>query len=260
MDRPKRFIECTIPVTVCNIECPYCYVIQENRRSMKLAELKYPPSHIAKALRKERLGGICLINICGSGETFAQKEVNEIVPLLLKEGHYVNVTTNGTLSKRIRALVDSIPEYINHLHFSFSFHYTELVKHHLLNEFFSNIKYVREKGASFVLQFNLCDEYLPYLDEIRKLSIEHVGALPQVALTRDELSTPLSFYSKMSFNDYKKQEAHLIHHFLILLVRILMSKELNSVMQAIGAWFWTYRTVTCGNAITKRNIKTFLKI
>ena len=203
MDKPKRFIECTIPVTVCNLECPYCYVIQENRRSMKIAELKYPPTYIAKALRKERLGGVCWINICGSGETFAQIETSEIVKLLLEEGHYVNVTTNGTLSKRIRDLVNSVPDYTNHLHFSFSFHYTELIKHHFLDDFFDNIQYVKAKGASFVLQLNLCDEYLPYLNEIKRISLEKVGALPQVALTRDELSTPLSHYSKMSFNDYK---------------------------------------------------------
>lgn len=53
----KRFFECLMPVTVCNLKCSYCYVIQRDYRNMKLAELKYTPEHIGKCLTKERLGG-----------------------------------------------------------------------------------------------------------------------------------------------------------------------------------------------------------
>lgn len=53
----KRFFECLIPVTVCNLKCSYCYVIQRDYRNMKLAELKYTPEHIGKCLTKERLRG-----------------------------------------------------------------------------------------------------------------------------------------------------------------------------------------------------------
>ena len=31
----KRFFECLIPVTICNLECEYCYVIQREYRNMK---------------------------------------------------------------------------------------------------------------------------------------------------------------------------------------------------------------------------------
>lgn len=63
----KRFFECLIPVTVCNLKCSYCYVIQRDYRNMKLAELKYTPEHIGKCLTKERLrGGVFLFNMwCG---------------------------------------------------------------------------------------------------------------------------------------------------------------------------------------------------
>ena len=70
----KRFFECLIPVTVCNLKCSYCYVIQRDYRNMKLAELKYTPEHIGKCLTKERLGGECFFSICGAGETLAQPE------------------------------------------------------------------------------------------------------------------------------------------------------------------------------------------
>lgn len=53
----KRFFECLIPVTVCNLKCSYCYVIQRDYRNMKLAELKYTPAHIGKCLTRKRLGG-----------------------------------------------------------------------------------------------------------------------------------------------------------------------------------------------------------
>ena len=36
----KRFIECTVPVTVCNMKCSYCYVMQEGRRSNKMPNSK----------------------------------------------------------------------------------------------------------------------------------------------------------------------------------------------------------------------------
>jgi hypothetical protein len=52
---------------------------------MKKAELKYSPEHIAKALRKERLGGVCWINICGAGETLIQDEVIDIMMVSIDE-------------------------------------------------------------------------------------------------------------------------------------------------------------------------------
>ncbi|MBQ5824973.1 MAG: radical SAM protein [Clostridia bacterium] len=205
MEKIKRFFECYIPVTVCNLECHYCYVIQENRRSMKLADLQYTPEHIAKALRKERLGGTCLISICGAGETLAQKEVIDIVAAILAEGHYVNITSNGTLSKRFDELIEKCKPNLNHLHISFSMHYLELLRLNLLDTFFSNISKIKNAGASFLLQINLCDAYIPHIDEIKKISLEKVGAYPQVALTRNEETTPISIHTKLSDEEYLKQ-------------------------------------------------------
>ena len=204
MDKPKRFIECLLPVSVCNLKCDYCYVIQGGRRNMKMADLHYTPEQIAYALRPERLGGICLINICGSGETLAQKELPDIVACLLKSGHYINITTNGTFSFRFDELIQKCGKYISHLHIAFSFHYLELKKRNLLDVFFGNIRKMREAGASFVLQVNLYDEYIPVLDEIKDLSVKNTGALPQLALTRNELSFPIKIHSKLSPTEYKK--------------------------------------------------------
>ena len=202
MDKPKRFLECLLPTTFCNLECHYCYVIQENRREMKKAELKYSPEHIAKALSKERLGGSCWISICGAGETLIQDEVIDIVQLLLKEGHYINITTNGTLDRQFDALIDKCKDNLNHLHIAFSWHFIELEKRNLTDRFFNNIIKMKNAGASVLLQINLCDDYIPYIDEIKTMSIENLGAYPQVALTRDESCMPMKIYTSLSDEEY----------------------------------------------------------
>ena len=65
-----------------------------------MAEFKYTPEHIGKCLTKERLGGVSFFSICGAGETLAQPETLKIAKELLKNGHIVNITTNGTLKNR----------------------------------------------------------------------------------------------------------------------------------------------------------------
>lgn len=202
MDKPKKFLECQFPVTICNLECPYCYIIQENRRKMEKAKLKYSPEHIAKALRKKRLGGVCWINICGAGETLIQDEVIDIIQLLLKEGHYLNITTNGTLDKQFDKLIEKCKNNLNHLHIAFSWHFIELKKRNLTDKFFNNIQKMRNAGASILLQINLCDDYMPYIDEIKETALEKLGAYPQVALTRDESCMPMKIYTALSDEEY----------------------------------------------------------
>lgn len=200
----KRFFECLIPVTVCNLECSYCYVISRNYRNMKLAEMKFTPEHIGKCLTIERLGGVCFFSICGAGETLAQPETIDIVRELLKNGHLVNITTNGTLTNKFHKFEEFPKEYLQRLHFSFSFHYLELKRLNLIDKFFDNINYIKSLGCSFVLQLNLCDEYTPFINEIKKISLEKVGAYPQIAVTRDESGKDIKLYTKKSESEYIK--------------------------------------------------------
>lgn len=200
----RRFIECLIPITACNLKCSYCYIIQEGRRKNEKAKFKYPIETIVKGLSQERLGGVSLINITGSGETLIPKELPEIVKGVLQEGHFVNITTNGTLSKQLDALLDATNGYHDHLHLSFSFHYVELLEKKLIDVFFENIKKAKSTGCSILLQINLSDEYVPHWEEIKELALKHVGAYPQVALTRDESGGKYSIRTKLSIDDYKR--------------------------------------------------------
>lgn len=198
----RRFIECLIPITACNLKCSYCYIIQEGRRKNEKAHFQYSPDHIGKALSIERLGGVSLISITGSGETLIPKELPIIVAEILKQGHFVNITTNGTLSNQMRAVLDATKEFHAHLHFSFSFHYSELKKKNLIETFFNNIRMAKESGCSILLQINLSDEYFKDWDEIKRLSYENVGALPQVALTRDESTGEYRILTRHSESEY----------------------------------------------------------
>lgn len=182
----KRFFECLIPVTICNLKCSYCYVIQRNYRNLKLAEMEYSPEHIGRCLTKERLGGSCFFSICGAGETLAQKDTLLIARELLKNGHIINITTNGTLSNAFTSLREFSEEELSRMHFSFSFHYLELKRLNLLDKFIDNVKLVHSLGASYIVQLNLCDDYLPYLDDIKKICLDNFGAYPQIAATRKE--------------------------------------------------------------------------
>lgn len=202
--RIKRFFECLIPVTVCNLKCSYCYVIQRNYRNMRMADLKYTPEHIGKCLTQERLGGRCFFSICGAGETLAQPETLRITKELLQNGHIVNITTNGTLKNRFQEIKYFTQEERERLHFSFSFHYLELKRLNLLEIFFENVLFVKEMGCSMIVQMNLCDEYIPYLDDIKSICKTKIGAWPQVAATRKENTclTKIEFLTEMSDEEY----------------------------------------------------------
>lgn len=200
----KRFIECLIPDSFCNFKCSYCYVQQQARKSNHRLQLQYSPSFIAKAISPARLGGICYINITGLGETLIPKETIEIVHEILKTGHYVNITTNGTLNKRFDQLLNFDKKLLRHLNVSFSCHIVELKRSEMEENFFNNIKKVHEAGCSFVLQINLVDEYIPYWDEYKKICTSKVGALPQVALTREETYSGYKVMTNRKLEDYVK--------------------------------------------------------
>ena len=183
----KRFFECYVPVTACNFRCEYCYIIQASRNKGEMPKFAYSPEHIGKALTTERLGGICYFSICGGGETLLPKEVVTIIYELLKNGHYVNVTTNGTHTKAFDRICEVIPkEMLKRLHFAFSLHYNELMRLDLLGVFSSNVKKMRDAGCSILVQMNLYDGYLSHLEEIKNYCIDNFGAMPQVAATRLE--------------------------------------------------------------------------
>ena len=183
---PKIFFECLLPITICNLKCEYCYVIQENRRTELYPKMQYSFEQIGKSFSKKRLGGTCFINICGAGETLAYKELPQLIDKILDNGHFINITTNGTQTKMFDQIIKLDRAKLSRINFSFSFHYLELKRLHLLDAYFNNIKKVAKNGCSFLFQMNLCDSYINCIEEIKKVCIEKINCLPQIMVTRNE--------------------------------------------------------------------------
>ena len=205
MDSIKRFIDCYVPVTGCTLRCHYCYITQHRLFDAKLPKFKYTPEHVRKALSRERLGGTCLINLCGGGETLLPPEVPAYAKALLEEGHYVMIVTNATVDKRFDEIAAFPPELTKRLFFKFSYHYMELKKRNLLDRFFSNIRKVRDAGCSFTLEATPSDELIPYINEMKQAAIDNVGAINHITVGRDERDpVRLPILTSMSKDEYKR--------------------------------------------------------
>ena len=204
MDKIKRFIDCYIPTETCNLRCHYCYIAQKRKFSNKLAKFSYSKEYIRKALSKERLGGISLLNLCAGGETLLSDEVLPLVRELLLEGHYVMVVTNGTVAKRFKELISWPPEIIERLFFKFSFHYLELKRLGLMEQFFNNVNLVKNLGASFTVEVTPSDELIPYIEDIKKVCLEKLGALCHITIARDDRTNGIDVLSNYNYEEYKK--------------------------------------------------------
>ncbi|MCQ2394028.1 MAG: radical SAM protein [Kiritimatiellae bacterium] len=202
-EKIKRFIECYVPVTCCNLKCEYCYVPQKHWQQGRMPQFKYTPAQIGRAFSRARWGGLCYVSICGGGETLLPPEMPTIVHEILKQDHFVNLTTNGTCTQAFETILKLIPpEMLERLHFAFSLHYLELKRLNLLSVFAENVARMRRAGCSFVVQLNLYDGYLPYLDEIKDYCLKHFKALPQLAATRDEKQPRLKLLTSLSEDEY----------------------------------------------------------
>lgn len=205
MDTIKRYIDCYVPVTGCTLRCNYCYITQHRLFDSKLPKFKYSPEHVRKALSRERLGGTCLINMCGGGETLLPPEVPAYAKALLEEGHYVMIVTNATVDKRFDEIAAFPPELTKRVFFKFSYHYLELKKKNLLERFFANIRKVRDAGCSFTLEATPSDEWIPYIDEMKKAAMDNVGAVCHITIARDERDPEkLPILTSLPRDEYEK--------------------------------------------------------
>ncbi|MDR0386378.1 MAG: radical SAM protein, partial [Prevotellaceae bacterium] len=205
MDKIKRYVNIHVPVTTCTLRCHYCYITHHRLFGGALPTFKYSPETVRKALSKERMGGICLINFCGEGETLLPPKSVDYVKALLEEGHYVMVVTNATTSKRFDEIAAFPSELLKRLFFKFSYHYMELKSKNLLDTFFNNINKMKNAGASFTLEAPPSDELIPYIDEMKETAIKNVGAANHVTVARDErVAGKLPILTNMNREDYRK--------------------------------------------------------
>lgn len=204
MDKLKRYVECYIDTETCNLRCHYCYIAQLNKFNQKIARFQHTPAEIRKALSKKRLGGTCLINMCAGGETLLSPDVIPVVKELLEEGQYVMIVTNGTLTKRFQEIIQLDSKLLERLIFKFSFHYLELIRINMMDQFFENIFTVRNAGCSFTIEITPNDELIPHIEDIKKICMEKLGQYCHFTIARDDRTNGINHLSRLNFDDYKK--------------------------------------------------------
>lgn len=202
-----RYVECYMLRQACNLRCSYCFVPQARDMEDRVIPFLHSPEFMAKALSKKRLGGTSLISICCDGEPLMSEDMVIFIRLLLEEGHYVYLISNGTVTKRMEQLCSFPKMLLNHLFIRFSFHYFELKRLNLMDIFFQNIKNFHAKGGSFTLFLVGSEAYLEYIEDIKRLSIQNLGALPHVDYERDEHNNDggtLTVQTSTDFSSYKE--------------------------------------------------------
>lgn len=199
----KRFIECYVPISACNMRCKYCYVTQNNWWNSTKPDFSFM-QNIKDAFSKDRLGGPCMVNMCATGETLLYEEVVQILRDILSNDHYVMLVSNGTMTNRLKACCEFPEKYRNHLFFKLSFHYLELKRLNMLETFFNNIKMLKQNNISFTVELTPDDSYVPYIEEIKDICMKNLGALCHITVCRDELKPGYPLMTSMNRDDFKK--------------------------------------------------------
>ena len=193
-----KFIDITVPVAACNLKCSYCYLQQEYRTQKPML---HTPKYIRAALSQERLGGSAFLNFCGTGETMLLEELVPVFEELLREGHYIQVVTNGTITQGLDRLFH-IKADLTRIFIKFSFHYLEFKRLDLLTVFSENVKKARQMGCSVSVELAPNDELIPYIDEVKEFSVREFGVLPHLTVTRDQGTSELKILSRYTNDEY----------------------------------------------------------
>lgn len=203
MAKIKRLVLGLIPNQKCNLKCEYCYISQVGAWD-EPTPLKHSVEHIAECLSIRRLGGISLINITGNGETMLQPDIVPLIGAFLKEGHYVEVVTNGTISKHINEVLEFPSEWLSRLFFKISFHYKELKRLNMMDKFFDNIKAIRAAETSFTLELMAYDSIENDIEDIKKVCIENIGAVCQATIGRNDKRRDKALLSTHSNQEFRE--------------------------------------------------------
>ena len=198
----KKFIDIHVPISTCNFKCTYCYVPQTKLVGTEKTIFKYTPDVVKKGLTIDRLGGTCHFNVCGLGETLIPNELFSYIKAILENGHTVMIVTNGTLTNRIKEYCNLSKDLKSRLGFKFSFHYLELKRLNMTKIFFDNINLVKKNGISFSVEITANDDYEPYIEDIKKVCLENVGALPHVSVPRNEAKKGIDLLSNHSLQEF----------------------------------------------------------
>lgn len=245
----KKYIHAIQGGTVCNFKCTYCYVpdLQKGKNRTPI-KFDYPLEIMLEALSPEHIGGLAFINYVGGGETFLSEETFPIIEGLLQQGHCLNVVTNATITSEIEKLCKLDNELKDHLMICASLHYLELKRLNLTDTYFENLNKLKKAGISFYMQLTICEEYMPFLQDIKDICLEKVNIEPSISIACDASKNwaKCSFYNEET---YQKINAVFDTEDLDLLNELVYDKKRNEFCYA-GEWSFVLNmengnTVSC---------------
>lgn len=261
MDKIKRFIDCYVPIESCNFKCHYCYISHLECFNGNTIRIDKTPSFIRKALSQERMGGVCMLNFCAGGETLLYPEIIPIIKELLEEGHYVMIVTNGSLTSRFEDIAKFEKKLLERLFFKFSFHYLELIRLKLLDNFVNNVKLMRKVGSSITIEITPNDEIIQYKNIIKDICLKEFGALPHVTVARQE-NNNIPLLTCLPKEDYIKEWS--IFDSELFNFKMSIFGEKRKEFCYAGDWSFVLNIATgdikqCYRGITYQNIYSNLK-
>lgn len=226
MDKIKRIILFNVPMSICNFRCSYCYLSHRDEcYQNQQAEFKYSPEHVAQALSPNRLGGLAYINFCAEGETLLTKDIDRYIYELVKQGHYIEIVTNATVTPVIEQILSWDRELLQRIEFKCSFHYLELVKKGWLDRFATNVNKIWNAGCSANVEITPSDELIPYIEEVKKFSIEKFGALPHLSIARNDKTEKVEYLTGLTLDKYDEIWSQFNSEFWAFKKTIFMQKR-----------------------------------
>lgn len=233
----KKFIEVFVPGTSCNLKCHYCYLAQVGVSTNQRSHFCFSDEQMRRSIRKERLGGACLFNICADGETMLEPRTMSFIHGLVEEGHYVNIVTNATLTSRFDEIFSWPEDQRRNINFLASFHYLELKRLGLLDTYFNNLRRAKQSGCSSIPSIVQCEEYIPHYEEIKNLFLQNLGFLPHPIKYRDDTSADFHLKTTRSSEEYFNLGIDTFHSTLFALEKETYEKHISSFCYA-GDWFF----------------------
>lgn len=203
-NRVHKLILCFIPTNQCNLKCEYCVVSQTREWERGDIRFRYPVERMVKGLRRERLGGTCYVNLTAQGETLLYRDIVPLTRGLLEEGHFVEIVTNGTVTKRIDEILAFPPALLGRLFFKISYHYEQLKRLHIEKRYWENVKKIKASPCSFTVELMPHDQIAGEVDALCARCREGAGAVCHATVGRDDRHSGKDLLTAMPPEEYAK--------------------------------------------------------